>query len=239
MISRTALIIPALNEEQGLALVLAALPGETLDRVVVVDNGSRDRTAAVAAEGGAQVVKAARKGYGSACQAGLVHMKDDPPDIVAFLDADFSDDPADLTALLAPLKAGQADLMVGSRELGRMAPGAMPWHARWGNRLATRLMTLAHGGSFTDLGPFRAVTWDALERLAMQDPGCGWNVEMQVKALRLGLRCREVPVAYRRRVGASKISGTLSGSVRAGSAILFSIARYGRSTVNVRHSGTK
>jgi glycosyltransferase involved in cell wall biosynthesis len=239
MMSRISLIIPALDEEEGLALVLAALPRNKLDRVVVVDNGSRDRTVAVARAGGAQVVQAPRRGYGSACLAGLASLAAAPPDIVVFLDADFSDDPADLAALLAPLEADQADLMVGSRKPGRMERGAMPWHARWGNRLATGLITLAHGKAFTDLGPFRAITWIALEQLAMRDPGFGWNVEMQVKALRLGLRCGEVPVAYRRRVGVSKISGTIAGSVRAGASILFSIARYGRGRVAVRHSGTK
>ncbi len=235
---RIALIIPALNEELGLPLVLRAIPEGIVDLVVVVDNGSSDGTAAVAAEGGAQVVSAPRRGYGTACQVGLAHLVHDPPDIVGFLDADFSDDPADLNAILRPLQAGHADLVLGSRELGCMEPGAIPWHARWGNRLAIALLTLAHGGTFTDLGPFRAISWEGITRLSMKDPGCGWNVEMQVKALRLGLRCVEVPVAYRRRVGASKISGTLGGSLRAGTAILVSIIRYGRGQTRVRHSGT-
>jgi glycosyltransferase involved in cell wall biosynthesis len=235
---RTALIIPALDEEQALPLVLGALPGGLVNQVVVVDNGSRDRTAAVARGCGAQVVTAARRGYGSACLAGLAHLAGDPPDIVAFLDADFSDDPADLAAVLGLIQAGHADLVVGSRVLGRCQPGAIPWHVHWGNRLATTLIKALHGGSFTDLGPFRAISWAALQRLSLRDPGCGWNVEMQVKALRRGLRCAEVPVAYRRRVGVSKISGTLAGSIRAGTAILISVVRYGRGDGSLRHSGT-
>jgi len=224
---RIAVIIPALDEEESLPLVLAALPASPRHQVVVVDNGSRDRTAAVAAAGGARVVQEPRRGYGRACQAGLRQLAADPPDIVVFLDADFSDDPADLPRLLEPLLMGKADLVIGSRVLGQCQRGALPPHVRWGNRLAILLINLLYGARFTDLGPFRALSWPACQRLRLVDPNYGWNVEMQVKAARGGLRTVEVPVSYRPRVGRSKISGTIRGTVAAGTKILVSVVRYG------------
>lgn len=224
---RIAVIIPALDEEESLPLVLAALPASPPHQVVVVDNGSRDRTAAVAGAAGARVVHEPRRGYGRACQAGLRQLAAAPPDIVVFLDADFSDDPADLPRLLEPLLAGDADLVIGSRVLGECQKGALPPHVRWGNRLAIILINLLYGARFTDLGPFRALSWSAYEQLRLGDPNYGWNVEMQVKAARDGLRTVEVPVSYRRRVGCSKISGTIRGTVGAGTKILASVVRYG------------
>lgn len=217
------MIIPAVDEEQAIGLVIADIPGGVAD-VVVVDNGSRDETARVARAAGARVVREPRRGYGQACLAGIDAAAG--ADILVFLDADHSDDPSQLPALLAPILAGEADLVVGSRELGRRAPGAHPWHAVLGTRLSVALMNLLAGTRATDLGPFRAITADGLRRLGMQDRNFGWTVEMQLKAAARGLRVMEVPVDYRRRIGRSKVSGTLSGSLRAGAKILGTIARH-------------
>lgn len=220
-------VIPALNEERSLPLVLADLPRPPVRRVVVADNGSVDATARVAREGGAEVVDAPRRGYGSACLAGLDHLRrTGPPDVVVFVDADWSDHPEELPGLVAPILAGEADLVIGSRILGSREPGALLPQARAGNLVACGLIRLLYGHRFTDLGPFRAIRWEALERLGMADPNFGWTAEMQVKALRKGLRCAEVPVSYRRRVGVSKITGTVSGTVRAGYKILWTVLRY-------------
>jgi glycosyltransferase involved in cell wall biosynthesis len=220
-------VIPALNEERSLPLVLAALPRPPVRRIVVADNGSADGTARVAAAGGAVVVPAPRRGYGSACLAGLDYLRrHQPPAIVAFVDADFSDHPEELPRLLAPLLAGDADLVIGSRILGRREPGALLPQARTGNLIACGLIRLLYGHRFTDLGPFRAARWEALESLGMSDPDFGWTAEMQVKALRRRLRVTEVPVSYRRRVGVSKITGTLAGTLRAGYKILWTVLRY-------------
>jgi glycosyltransferase involved in cell wall biosynthesis len=221
-------VIPALDEEAAIGGVIAALPADRLRGVVVADNGSRDRTARVAAEAGASVVYEPRRGYGRACLAALDHLRrqlDGPPPIVVFLDADASDDPADLAALLAPIERGAADLVIGSRTRGGAEAGAITPVQRFGNALATRLIRWTTGTSFTDLGPFRAVAWEALERLDMCDLDYGWTVEMQVKAARRGLRIAEVPVRYRRRVGRSKISGTVRGAAAAGVKILYTVAR--------------
>jgi glycosyltransferase involved in cell wall biosynthesis len=220
-------VIPALNEEASLPLVLAALPRSFVRRIVVADNGSTDATARVAREGGAEVVAAARRGYGSACLAGLAHLRrTGPPDIVVFVDADYSDHPEELPAVVAPILSDEADLVIGSRVLGRRERGALLPQARAGNLVACLLIRIFYGHRFTDLGPFRAVRWDALERIGMADPDFGWTAEMQVKAVRLGLRCAEVPVSYRRRVGVSKITGTVTGTVRAGYKILWTVARH-------------
>jgi len=226
-VPRIDVVIPALNEEASLPLVLAALPRPPVRRVVVADNGSRDGTARVAREGGAIVVAAERRGYGSACLAGLDHLRrHDPPDVVVFVDADFSDHPDELPRLVAPILAGEADLVIGSRVLGEREPGALLPQARAGNLVACLLIRLLYGHRYTDLGPFRAARWDALERLGMADPNFGWTAEMQVKALRHGLRVAEVPVSYRKRVGVSKITGTIAGTVRAGYKILWTVLRY-------------
>jgi glycosyltransferase involved in cell wall biosynthesis len=194
--------------------------------VVVVDNGSRDRTAEVARAAGAVVVSEPRRGYGSACQAGLAYLRPRPPLAIAFLEADGSDDPADLERVTAPILDGRAELVIGSRVLGGAAPGAMTPVQIWGNRLAVTLLGLLFGARFTDLGPLRAVRWDTLERLDLRDRDYGWTVEMQARAARLGARCLEVPVCRRRRVaGRSKVSGSLRGTLGAGFRILTTIAR--------------
>jgi glycosyltransferase involved in cell wall biosynthesis len=223
-------VIPALDEERALPGVLAALPrageGFRVRRIVVVDNGSRDRTAAVARAAGAVVVAEPRRGYGAACLAGLGHLRAEPAELVAFLDADQSDDPAELPALLAPLVAGRAELVIGSRAPGLREPGALTATQRFGNALATLLLRLLFGARFSDLGPFRAVRREALDRLGMRDRDYGWTVEMQARAARAGLRCVEVPVrCRRRRLGRSKVAGTLRGAIGAGWKILFTIAR--------------
>ncbi len=192
---------------------------------MVVDNGSTDGTAAVARAAGATVVREPRRGYGAACLAGLAHLRERPPELVAFLDADASDDPAQLPEVLAPLLEGRADLVVGSRVRGVPAPGSLTLPQVLGNRLAVALLVLLFGVRFTDLGPFRAIRWAALERLGMRDRGYGWTVEMQARAARAGLRAVEVPVRYRRRIGRSKISGTVRGVIGAGAKILLTIAR--------------
>jgi len=217
-------VIPALNEAASIGLVLQALPPGLIRRVVVCDNGSSDGTTKAAEAAGAFVVRETRRGYGAACLKALETLAADPPDAVLFLDADLSDDPAQAADLVAPLAAGSADLVIGSRSLGAREPGALTPQARFGNWLATGLLRSCYGVRWTDLGPFRAIRWDAYVSLRMRDPDFGWTVEMQVKAARAGLRGVEVPVRYRRRIGRSKISGTVSGSVRAGAKILGTIA---------------
>ncbi len=215
------IIIPAYNEEQSIVRVIDAIPKERLKRIIVVDNGSTDRTAELARAAGADVVSEPNRGYGSACLRGL--QETTHSDAVAFVDGDFSDDPSELPHLLEPILNGDADLVIGSRIAGQRERGALPIHANLGNRLACFLIRRLFGHTFTDLGPFRVIRCSALERLKMRDRTWGWTVEMQAKAAIQGLRCCEVPVSYRKRIGRSKISGTILGSVKAGSKILWMI----------------
>ncbi len=224
-------VIPAFNEEASLPRVLADLPRPPVRRVVVADNNSTDGTARVAAAGGAVVVPAPVPGYGSACLAALDHVRrHDPPEIVVFIDADYSDHPQELPLVVAPILAGEADVVIGSRVLGEREPGALMPQARAGNLVACTLIRLLYGHRYTDLGPFRAIRWQAFERLAMNDPDFGWTAEMQVKALRAGLRVVEVPVSYRKRIGVSKITGTVKGTILAGYKILWTVFRYSLGT---------
>ena len=217
-----SIVIPALNEEEALPSVLSAIPDEVCQRIVVVDNGSNDDTGSVALQAGAEVVSQPRHGYGRACLAGMAHLKLRAPDIVVFLDADYSDYPEDCGALLQPILTGDIDMVCGSRvelaEVGALAP-----QVRYGNALATFLIRLLHGFAYTDMGPFRAIRWEALRQLEMCDPTYGWNAEMQVKAVRRGLKVVEVDVRYRRRIGRSKISGSVKATVLAGVLIIWTI----------------
>lgn len=218
---RVSVVIPALNEAQAIEKVLAAVPA-WVDEIVVADNGSTDNTAELARASGARIVSEPEKGYGAACQAGLGAVS--APDVIVFLDADFSDHPDEMHRLVDPITRGEADLVIGSRVLGNAEAGALTPQQRFGNWLATRLIRLIWGQRFTDLGPFRAIRRSSLDELQMTDRDFGWTVEMQIKAAQKGLRCREQPVSYRRRIGHSKISGTLMGTFRAGRKILALIA---------------
>jgi glycosyltransferase involved in cell wall biosynthesis len=224
---RVGIVIPAHNEAECLARVLAAIPPALADEVVVVDNVSTDDTAGVGRAGGARVVREDRMGYGYACAAGVAALG--PVDVVVQLDADFSDDPGELPLLLAPLAERRAELVIGSRELGHAEPGALAPHQRFGNWLTARVMAVLYGISVTDLGPFRAIRRDVLEQLQLAERTYGWSVEMMVKTARAGYRIVEVPVSYRARyAGRSKVSGTVAGSLKAGAVILGTSLRYRR-----------
>jgi glycosyltransferase involved in cell wall biosynthesis len=219
-----ALIIPALDEEHAIGPLLAAIDRGVVRDVIVGDNGSRDATAAIARSGGAEVVHVAERGYGAACAGALAHIASDV-DVVLFMDADGSDDPVEIPLVLEPILRGDADLVIGSRAGGLVERGALTPQQRFGNWLATRLLALLLGHRYTDLGPFRAIRRDLLDRIAMRDRRYGWTVEMQIRAVQLDARIAEVPVRYRRRVGRSKISGTVTGVVKAGWWILYTIFR--------------
>ena len=223
-IPRISVIIPVFNEQDAIGAVLNDIPSDLVDEILVVDNGSTDKTARVARELGAKVIREDRRGYGQTCLAGICALNH--PDIVVFLDGDYSDHPNEMPALVRLILEEGADLVIGSRKLGLSEPGALLPQARFGNWLATRLIRLMFNVRFTDLGPFRAVTYHALKQMDMNDRTFGWTVEMQVKAALLGLNSREVPVSYRRRIGVSKITGTINGTIRAGWKILYTIFKY-------------
>jgi len=222
---KTAIVMPAFNEEQSVGRVLDEIPREHADTVIVVDNGSTDRTADVASEHGAVTLREERRGYGAACLKGIGYTQDDT-DVIVILDADHSDYPEDLPDILRPIRDGRADLVIGSRTMGRAEKGALPWNQRWGNMLATFLMRVLYGARLTDMGPFRAIRRDHLMSYKMTDPTFGWNVEMQAKAIIAGSRIAEVPVRYRARIGKSKITGTVRGTVLAGTKIIMTIFKY-------------
>jgi glycosyltransferase involved in cell wall biosynthesis len=223
---KASVVIPVFNERESLPLVVADIPAGLVSEIIVVDNGSTDGTDLLAENLPVRLVREARRGYGSACLAGLAALASSPPDVVVFLDGDYSDHPEEMPRLLDAVLGG-ADLVIGSRILGRREPGALLPQARLGNALACFLIRVLYGYRYTDLGPFRAIRWEACRILGMRDRGFGWTCEMQVRAVRAGLRIAEVPVSYRRRVGVSKITGTLWGTLRAGWKILWTIARYG------------
>ncbi len=219
------IIIPAYNEEESIGLVLDDIPKDMVREIVVCNNNSTDDTRRVAQDRGAVVVDAMQKGYGSACLKGMEYLasKEVSPEIVVFLDGDYSDHPEEMAKLVSPIVNDQQDLVIGSRTLGDMERGAMQVQQVFGNWLATTLIKAFYNYSFTDLGPFRAVRYSSLLDIGMSDPNFGWTVEMQVKAAKLKLRCTEIPVTYRRRVGVSKISGTIKGTLLAGHKILWTI----------------
>ncbi len=221
---KIAVVIPVFNEQEAIRNVLSDIPSHLDADVVVVDNGSTDRTVDLARQMGARIVHEHRRGYGWACLAGIDALE--KPDIVVFLDGDYSDYPDEMTLLVEPIAEGRADMVIGSRTLGTREAGALLPQARFGNWLATWLIRRLFGANFTDLGPFRALAYPALVKLDMQDKTFGWTVEMQVKAARMDFRFLEVPVSYRRRIGVSKITGTVSGTIKAGWKILYTIFRY-------------
>lgn len=225
-----SVIIPAYNEEHSIQKVLQAIPQGLVSEVVVVNNNSTDKTAEKAREAGATVLLQTARGYGNACLKGLEYLQakplDQQPGIVVFLDGDYSDYPEKMPELVLPIVNDQADLVIGSRALGTREKGAMTLPQVFGNWLATRLLKLLYNVQFTDLGPFRAIRYSSLQALHMQDKTYGWTVEMQVKAAKNRLRCLEVAVPYRQRIGVSKISGTLKGAVLAGYKILYTIFKY-------------
>lgn len=218
-----AVIIPVLNEAEALPKVLQAIPA-WVSYVIVADNGSTDGSSDIALSAGAIVVREPRRGYGSACLKAIAALPHDVG-IVVFMDGDASDDADDMARLIEPIRAGTADMVLGSRVMGEREQGALTPQQVFGNALACTLIRLIWGVRFTDLGPFRAIARPALARLAMSDPDYGWTVEMQVRAAKQGLRCREIPARYRRRIGTSKVSGTIRGVIGAGTKILYVIAR--------------
>ena len=223
---KTIVIIPAFNEARAIGQVIEDIPDAWVDEVVVVNNASTDATERNARAAGATVVREPEAGYGAACLRGIGYAATRNPDIIVFLDGDYSDHPDELPRLVQPILQGNSDFVVGSRIRGDAEPGALLPQARIGNRLACTLMRYIWNVEYTDLGPFRAIRYDALQHLQMQDRTFGWTIEMQIKAAEANLRICEVPVSYRRRVGVSKITGTLQGTLRASAKILWTIARY-------------
>jgi len=221
---RVSVIIPTHNEAQAIERVLADLPSDLTTEVIVVDSNSNDGTPGIAARMGARVVQEPRRGYGRACLTGLATANS--PDIVVFLDGDYSDRPSELPLLLAPIIEGHADITLGSRLQKQLSAGALPWHQVFGNRLAASLIRIIYGLDITDLGPFRAGRAEVLRTLALEEPTYGWAVEMILKGALAGFRVVEVPVSYHPRIGKSKISGTLKGTIGAGWFILSLIVRY-------------
>jgi glycosyltransferase involved in cell wall biosynthesis len=222
-IKNCVLIIPVYNEEKSIGKVLQEIPREELIEIIVVNNNSTDNTVTVAKSHGAVVVNEMKMGYGQACLTGIEHALKLNPSVIAFIDGDYSDNPSELKSLLEKIREGH-ELVIGSRVLGKAEKGALLPQAIFGNWLATRLMTLVFSGfKFTDLGPFRAITTSALRKLAMSDTDFGWTVEMQSKALIYDLSCAEISVSYKKRIGVSKITGTVKGTILAGYKILSTI----------------
>jgi glycosyltransferase involved in cell wall biosynthesis len=221
---RISVIIPTHNEAQAIGRVLADLPSHLVTEVIVVDSNSTDGTLDIAAKMGARVIQEPRRGYGRACLTGLA--ASNSPDVVVFLDGDYSDRPAELPILLAPIAEGRADITLGSRLHARNSADALPWHQVFGNRLAARLINLLYGLKISDLGPFRAARADVIRELALEEMTYGWAVEIILKGALAGYRVAEVPVSYYPRIGKSKISGTLRGTLGAGWFILSLIVRY-------------
>jgi glycosyltransferase involved in cell wall biosynthesis len=221
---KISVVIPAYNEAPAIAEVIDAVPQNVVQEIIVVDNGSTDGTAEQAAAAGARVIQEPRKGYGSACYSGAQAAGNS--DIIVFLDGDRSDDPTQLDLIAAPVIKGQADLVIGSRIGGKLEKGSMPLHAKWGNRVIVFLLRLFYGVGITDIGSFRAIRSEVLSDLHMEQMTYGWPVEMVVKAARKGLRIQSVPIRYRKRIGISKVTGSLRGSVLAAYYMFFVPLKY-------------
>ena len=221
---KTAVIIPAYNEEQSIGRVVNDIPRDLVSKVIVVDNGSSDETARRAIESGAEVISEPRRGYGNACLAGLDNLPEETNTVV-FMDGDYSDYPGEIRDLLKALGEQKADLVIGSRVLGHPEMGSLTLQQRFGNWFSTQVIHWVFGFAYTDLGPFRAIRREALNQIQMQDRNFGWTVEMQIKALQHGLKVVEIPVSYRKRIGKSKVSGTVAGTIKAGVKILWTIGK--------------
>ncbi len=228
MSSNIIVIIPAYNEEESISEVIGDIPKDLVGEIIVVNNNSTDNTAQNAESAGATVLYEPHMGYGYACLRGISYAesKSERPDIIVFLDGDYSDYPEEMSELVKPIFDDDMDLVIGSRTLGESAEGALFPQQIFGNWLAVNLIRLLYGVKFTDLGPFRAIKFDRLVELNMVDKTYGWTVEMQIKAAKNKFRCAEVPVRYRKRIGVSKITGTLSGSFKAAFKILWTIFKY-------------
>ncbi|NHE56199.1 glycosyltransferase family 2 protein [Cyclobacterium plantarum] len=224
---RIDVLIPAFNEENAVGKVIAEIPA-FVRHIVVVNNNSNDNTRKVASQAGAIVLDEPQKGYGKACLTGMEYLSNlqEPPEILVFLDADYSDFPEEMEGLVQPIRDGNIDMVIGSRARGKKEKGSMTFPQVFGNWLATWLMRKMFAAEFSDLGPFRAIRWDKLMQLHMEDQNFGWTIEMQIKAVKMGLRYTEVPVNYRQRIGVSKVSGTVKGVVGAGYKILWTLWKY-------------
>jgi glycosyltransferase involved in cell wall biosynthesis len=218
-LNKIAVIIPVLNEESSIGKVLDDIP-KKVNEIIVVDNGSKDNSAIISNNRNATVLYEKRKGYGYACLKGISYLKNKPPDIVVFLDGDYSDFPEELVNIVAPIEKGKVDFSLGARVKSLREPGSLTAQQIFGNALACVLMKLIYKSRFSDLGPFRAILWKTLQSLEMQDKTYGWTVEMQLKILKRKITYTEIPIHYRKRIGISKVSGTLKGTIMAGYKIL-------------------
>jgi len=220
-------LIPAFNEENSIGHVIREIP-DFVREIVVVNNRSTDKTEEVATKAGATVLYQPAMGYGNACLMGMDHIaqKSQPPNIVVFLDGDYSDYPEEMVGLIKPIQQGKVDMVIGSRALGNKEAGSMMPQQIFGNWLATSLIRLFYGAKYSDLGPFRAISFDKLMALGMKDTNYGWTIEMQIKAVKNNFTFAEVPVNYRKRIGTSKVSGTVKGTIMAGYKIITSIFKY-------------
>ena len=219
-------IIPAFNEEKSIGKVVSDIPRDLVEHVIVVNNNSNDNTVEVAKSAGAIVLDEPRRGYGWACLKGIEKSRELKTDIVVFMDGDYSDYPEEIVKVIAPILEDNHDMVIGSRVLGKREKGSLTPQQVFGNWLATKLIRFFYGARFTDLGPFRAIKSDALEQLKMADKTYGWTIEMQIKASKEKMKFCEVPVNYRKRIGVSKVSGTIKGTVLAGIKIIFAIFKY-------------
>lgn len=223
---KVAVIIPAYNEAPSISKVVNAIPLEINATIIVVNNGSTDNTVEEATRAGAIVLNESRKGYGWACLKGIECAQKDGADILVFMDGDFSDYPSEMSLLIDPIAAGKMDFVLGSRVLGERERGSLTPQQVFGNWLATRMIRIFYGARFSDLGPFRAIRTDALNSLKMSDKTYGWTIEMQIKSAKKKLRFCEIPVRYRKRIGESKVSGTVKGTVLAGIKIIWAVFKY-------------